>query len=104
MKTILRFSVIAIAALAVASCAVFGGPRDKALRRTPSFKEGYSDGCAAATNIGADYRREPGVDPAYKNDRVYQAGYANGFQTCRRTISPPGSQPGNPIPEVSPGH
>ena len=104
MRTTFRISIVAVAALAVASCAVFGGPRDKALRRTPSFKEGYSDGCAAATSIGADFRREPVIDPEFKNDKVYRAGFSNGFQTCRRTISPPGSQPGSPIPEISPGH
>lgn len=104
MKTIFRILIVAVTGLAVASCAVFGGPRDKALRRTPSFKAGYADGCAAATTIGADFRREPAIDPAYKADRVYRAGFTNGFSTCRRTISPPGSQPGSPIPEISPGH
>jgi hypothetical protein len=104
MRTIFGLSVITIAALGVASCAIFGGPADKALRKTPSFRQGYDDGCAAATTIGADYRHDPAIDPAYRNDRVYRAGFMNGLRTCRRTISPPGSEPGKPIPEVSPGH
>ncbi len=47
MTRFLRIAVLLLpAAGLLASCAVFGGPRDRAIRRTPSFQQGYADGCA----------------------------------------------------------
>ncbi len=105
MTRFLRIAVLLLpAAGLLASCAVFGGPRDRAIRRTPSFQQGYADGCAAANNVGADWRKDPHTAATYDSDPVYRAGWGNGFQTCRRTISPPGSSLDNPIPSPSPGH
>ena len=42
-------ALIGVAAITLSGCMVFGGPRDKALRRTPSFRQGYEDGCTAAS-------------------------------------------------------
>jgi hypothetical protein len=99
-----RIATVFATALPLAGCIFVATPRDRAVRHTPSFEAGYDDGCAAATDVGASYRHPPEPNPAYKNDDVYHAGWSNGFNTCRRTISPPGSDLGNPVPQPSPGH
>ena len=74
-------SVVCLAALTLGGCAVFGGPGDRALRRSPSFRAGYSDGCAAATAPSANPR--DAKDTLAGEDRIYKRGYATGFQSCR---------------------
>ena len=59
---------------------------DSALRKNPSFRAGYEDGCEAATDQGADLRgRTVGDSQLLKSDEAYRAGYNSGQQTCRRT-------------------
>lgn len=88
---------------ALAGCAVFGDAGDKAVRNSPSFKEGYEDGCAAATYQG--FRDRPVGDKGlYASDQTYRAGYGSGFSTCRQTNTEPGAGPGdNPINLPGPG-
>jgi hypothetical protein len=89
------------ALMLLAGCAVFGS--DRALRNNPSFKEGYEDGCAAATDQGTDLRDRPtGDNQLYASDSVYRAGWSNGFQSCRRT-GPGAVQGNNPIALPGPG-
>lgn len=104
--TNLARTFLAVAATAVlASCALFPSAHDRAIRRTPSFKAGYNDGCAAANAAGASYRYGPVRDEdLFRQDATYRAGWNTGYSACRRTISPPGSEPGHPVPEPSPGH
>jgi hypothetical protein len=98
--SLFRLAVLAAAASALGACTLFGGPQDRALRRTPSFKDGYADGCAAAQEQGSDFRGNTvRDDDLYKNDAVYRRGWASGWQTCapieRRQETTPGS---NPLP------
>jgi hypothetical protein len=103
MKSLLVFGMTT---LILAGCAVFGGSRDRALRSNPSFREGYEDGCAAATDQGADLRDRPVDNPQlYKSDDIYRAGWSNGYQTCRRSDQTPGAAPANgAISLPGPGH
>ena len=78
LKTI---GVISLAAFTLGGCAVFGRPGDRALRRSPNFRAGYSDGCAAATAQSANPR--DAKDTLAGEDRIYKRGYATGFQSCR---------------------
>lgn len=98
-------TVFALAGLA-SGCIFFSNPRDRALRQSPSFKDGYADGCAAATEQGANFRAGPPRDDAlYDTDKVYRAGWANGYQTCNPLQRAPGTTPGgNPIQQPNPGH
>ena len=99
-------TALGIAALALTGCAVLGDSGDRALRSNPSFRQGYEDGCASATDQGADLRGRPDGDPElYKGDDVYRAGWSNGYQTCRRTDLNPGVAPENGAISVpGPGH
>jgi len=103
MKTIGSLTLLL---LGVAGCAVFGSGKDRALLNQPNFKEGYEDGCAAATAQGADLRDRPvGDKELYANDATYRQGWSSGFQTCRRTDLEPNAAPGdNPIRVPGPGH
>jgi hypothetical protein len=103
-----RAPILMLLAVTVSGCAIFGGPADKALRRTASYRDGYQDGCAAATDTYTNYRKGPLTDNSlYRTDQTYRTGWGNGFQTCRSTLTP-GSRANepdaSPIPDVSPGH
>ena len=58
---------------------------DRALKRSPDFKAGYSDGCANAGTQGANMRDTGPVrdEEAYRANRAYHAGWGTGFNACR---------------------
>lgn len=92
-------------ALMLCGCSLATMRQDRAIRDSQPYRAGYSAGCAAANAAGSSYRYGPVRDEqAFRNNDVYRAGWNNGYSACRRTISPPGSEPGQPIPEPSPGH
>jgi hypothetical protein len=103
-----RLPILALTALFLCGCTLFGGPADKALRRTPSYRDGYQDGCAAATDSNANLRTGPLTDnELYKTDAIYRHGWGNGYQSCRRSLTPGVQANGpdsSPIPDNSPGH
>ena len=74
---------------------------DRALRKTPDFKAGYSDGCASAGTQGANMRdTEPVRDEeSYRSNRAYHAGWGTGFNACR-SYQPSGNMP--PLPGRGP--
>ncbi|HEY3638364.1 MAG TPA: hypothetical protein VGK90_09445 [Rhizomicrobium sp.] len=79
----IRFVPFAALAL-LAGCTMFGG--NSKLRNSPAFKEGYEDGCEAATDQGADLRdRIVGDKDRLQSDEAYRAGYNSGVSMCRRT-------------------
>ncbi|HEY2444177.1 MAG TPA: hypothetical protein VGI20_00375 [Rhizomicrobium sp.] len=84
---------------------MFGSAKDRAVRNSPDYKQGYEDGCAAATDQGADLRDRPVGDKSlYKSDDTYRAGWSSGFRICRRTDMQPGASPAdNPIHDPVPG-
>lgn len=100
-----RAALVLLMASLVSGCIFFPSAKDRALRQSPSFKDGYGDGCAAATTQSSNYREGPYRDEAlYQSDAAYRAGWANGYQTCR---SPQdlGTTPGaNPVPQPVPSH
>lgn len=101
-RPVILCSAVIGASLLVSACALVGGPADRAMRRSPEFRAGYSDGCAAANAAGADFRRGPHKqDDAYRTSRTYRQGWANGLQTCRRGNASPGS---NPVRDPTPGY
>ena len=105
INAIFRIAIVLAAASLASGCIFFSSPRDRAIRRSPSFKDGYADGCAAATTQGSDFRAGPERDEAlYKSDSVYRAGWANGYQTCNPLQRREGTVPdANPIPQPVPG-
>jgi hypothetical protein len=86
-----RIGVLVLASVTLSGCMIFGGPADRALRRTPSYREGYSDGCAAASSPSANPRDT--AAPLTDEDRAYRRGYAGGLMACRTTTVAPGDAP-----------
>src|ERR1700742_2582306 len=86
----LKPMLAALLAAMLSGCTIFGGPADRALRRTPSYRDGYQDGCAAATNSHTDVRGGPVAsdNSQYRTDHVYRTGWGNGYQACRGTLVP----------------
>ena len=75
--------------------------QERALRNSPDFKAGYSDGCASASTRGAN-PRDTGLsrdEEAYRNNKAYRAGWGTGFNGCR-SYQPAGGMP--PLPGQGP--
>ena len=105
MSTTSNIAVTTLAAALLASCTLFPSAHDRAMQRTPAYRTGYSDGCAAANAAGTTYRRGPVRNTeAFRGNETYRAGWNTGFSACRRTIATPGSDPEHPFYEPSPGH
>src|SRR5579871_5300806 len=71
--------------------------QDRALRNSPDFKAGYSDGCSSAGTQGANPRdTELSRDEeSYRSNRAYRAGWGTGFNACR-SYQPSGNMPSPP--------
>ena len=95
-----RAALVVLSLLALAGCGLFASPADRAMRRTPDFRAGYSDGCAAATVQSANPRDQR--DTLAGESTTYKRGYATGFSACRRGTVSPGTAPdpglGNGVP------
>ena len=94
-----KIFAMTLALLTVCGCAVFGSRSDQALRRSPNFRAGYSDGCAAATAQTANPRDDK--DTLSGEDRLYKRGYAMGYQSCSQKPGAYGAPAGG-LPQ--PGH
>lgn len=95
--------IIAVPAILLSACGIFGS--DAKLRSSPNFQMGYEDGCAEATQQGADLRNRIVQDTALaKTDESYRAGWSSGFDSCRTTNTPAGTEAGgNPLGGPLPG-
>jgi hypothetical protein len=104
-KMPVRVALVVLTAVLATGCIFFPSAKDRALRKTPSFKEGYGDGCAAASTQSSNYREGPYKDQAlYQSDAAYRAGWANGYQSCRAPQDL-GRMPGeSPVPQPVPTH
>ena len=100
-----RLPTIAILALTASACSMFGGAEEARLRKSPTYQQGYEDGCASANQQGADLRNRLVQDPAlYKTDQAYREGWSSGVSLCRTTNTAPGTEPGgNPLGGQLPG-
>jgi hypothetical protein len=106
MTLLSRTTILALACVTLSGCVLFSSPADRAIRNSPSFKDGYADGCASGQQQGADFRGNPVRDDTlYDTDQVYRTGWASGYQTCRpldrRQYTTAGD---NPLPQADPGH
>ncbi|HEY4112941.1 MAG TPA: hypothetical protein VGM17_02675 [Rhizomicrobium sp.] len=76
--------VILLFATSLSACGLIASPQQKAEARTPNYRAGYDDGCAAASTEGANPRAKPYRDEAlFNTNHAYHAGWVSGFGTCR---------------------
>jgi hypothetical protein len=102
-----RFALPLTALFLLATLEGCSSAADRALKKSPDYKGGYSDGCASAGTQGADPRESGKVrdEQSYESDRAYRVGWDTGFNACRGYQSsgsmPP--MPGQgPIPDPNP--
>ena len=97
-----RIAVLALASLLM-SCMTSA---DRKIQKLPDYRLGYDDGCATATNQGANMRRGDMVrdDSLYDSDKAYRAGWASGHSACSRMA--PTGQANGPLsdPQLGGGH
>jgi len=95
-------SIVLLPAL-LGGCIFFETRADRNLRQQPNFRIGYDDGCATATNQGANMRHGDTMrdDALYESDKAYRIGWAQGHNACRRAA--PTSQAPGPLSDPSPG-
>lgn len=102
----LRTAFAVLALVSLAGCGILlPTAKDRAAKKTPAFREGYSDGCASATVQDTNHRAEQVRDEnLYKTDAHYRSGWASGFGNCRTNTNRPANTPGaGPIPDNQPG-
>ncbi|GAA0548509.1 hypothetical protein FHS83_001001 [Rhizomicrobium palustre] len=105
-RRFLKTALVIFAAGSLAGCGILmPTAKDRAAKKTPGFKSGYSDGCASASLQGTNHRAEQVRDESlYKTDAHYRSGWASGFTNCRNNNVNPRNQPNaGPIPDNSPG-
>lgn len=68
----------------LSACGLFASPQQRAEAKTPNYRAGYDDGCAAASTEGANPREKAYRDEAlFNTNHAYHAGWVSGFATCR---------------------
>jgi len=103
MRSISRLAALFLLA-ALSACQ---SKADRALRNSPDYKAGYSDGCASAGTQGANPRDTATVrdEQSFQTNRGYQTGWRTGFGACRSYQAPSSAPPlpgQGPIPDPNP--
>lgn len=108
---LLRFATSVLLCFCMAGCGIFLSREQRAVRKDPNYRAGYSDGCGAANAENASIREKPYRDEVlFRSDKDYRNGWQSGFASCRSSQSPYGGTAGTsnsqrgPIPDPYPGH
>ena len=98
-----RLSLVVLSALMLTGCMFYETKATRTLRHDPNFRLGYNDGCATATNEGANMRRGDTIrdDVLYDSDKAYRVGWGNGHSACQRLA--PTNQSQGVLPDANPG-
>jgi hypothetical protein len=90
-KSLSRPAALILLVPLLASCALFESRQTRAMRATPDYKAGYSDGCATAGSVSANPRAETGMRDAqaYAGSAAYRMGWGEGFGACRPMTQAP---------------
>jgi hypothetical protein len=91
--------------LPLAGCGLFADRQSRALRASPDYKAGYSDGCASAGGQDANMRGEDQIkdEALFRTSQAYRAGWSGGLGACRRGRAAPAARQNGPIPDIMPG-
>ncbi|HVV64306.1 MAG TPA: hypothetical protein VHC42_02470 [Rhizomicrobium sp.] len=95
MRRIAALLLLPLLTLSLAGCMLFETQASRNLRKTPTYRQGYEDGCASANAEGADMRHGDIArdDALYDTDKGYHAGWATGHSACGR-MAPTGQSEG----------
>ena len=83
----------------LAGCALFESRATRAMRATPDYRAGYSDGCASAGNSSANPRADTRMrdESAYAANAAYRRGWGEGFGSCRGLAQMNNNRSMNPL-------
>lgn len=103
MTRLARLLPIVLLPALLSGCIFFESRADRNLHNQPNYRIGYGDGCASATNEGANMRHGDieRDDALYDADKAYRVGWAQGHNACRRGAPP--SQASGPLADPNPG-
>lgn len=90
---------------ALGGCTLFESKATRALRASPDYRAGYSDGCASAGGPDAAHHdSSQRDDAAYAANRAYRMGFGAGMGACRphAPMSGPGAGGPGVIPPTGP--
>ena len=92
LHTASRLGVLLLLGFTLAACE---STADRALKKSPDYQAGYSDGCSSAGTRGANMRDSGRVrdEQAYRGNRAYNVGWDTGFNACRSYQSPTNMPP-----------
>ncbi len=98
-----RLSLVLLSALLLTGCMFFETKNVRNLRHEPNFRIGYNDGCATATNEGANMRHGNLIrdDALFDADQAYRVGWGNGHSACTRMA--PTNQSQGVLQDANPG-
>ena len=80
-----RFGTLLLLLPLLAGCALFESRATRAMRASPDYRAGYSDGCGSANNGSANPRADTRLrdESAYAGNAAYRRGWGEGFGACR---------------------
>jgi hypothetical protein len=90
-KSLPRLAIPVLLVPLLAGCGLFESKQTRAMRATPDYKAGYSDGCATAGSVSANPRADTSVrdDQAFEGNEAYRMGWGEGFGACRPMTQAP---------------
>jgi hypothetical protein len=101
----MRRLFVFVLALMLGGCSLFESRAERAAKNSPDYKAGYRDGCASASDVGANPRASGMIrdEAAYRTNQIYHAGWGTGYNACR-VYQPSAAAPGRgPIADPTPG-
>jgi hypothetical protein len=103
--SLFRLALFIAALPALCACIFFEGPLSRQMEKSPSFKQGYSDGCGTVSSKSANYREQTDLRDRnlFQTDKAYRAGWSAGYSGCRPVLGNEEPQNG-PIADPYPRH
>jgi len=73
----------------LAGCFLFESKQTRALRTTPDYRAGYSDGCGTAGSVSANPRADTQRrdDESFSGNAAYRLGWQEGYGACRPMLN-----------------
>src|SRR5271166_3241484 len=83
-KAAARLVALSLCLPGLSACALMEGPQNRAIERSPNFKDGYSDGCetANARSVNPNEENVYRDEALYRSDRAYKTGWGAGYTAC----------------------
>ena len=103
ISILFRATFAGLVAASLSGCIFFETHAQRVMRSDPSFKIGYSDGCATANARGSSFLDNKVRDDAlFQSSQPYRAGWSNGYTVCNTELKRSGNTNVNGMPDRRP--